>query len=174
MFFPNLQKILQFWKSLANSIYICICAIKFWSFQTVLHNIDILRSKLTLIIVCLPLIFHLSFAINLSIQLNLSSIKWVSTLTLREYKCLEAACLFETLWNSPVFLVLQISIGYLCSDSLKMLAFIIHDVRKAIVLTIQLLVHLFVYTFFHVHKLRNLISILQWRCPHCSRSDMCE
>ena len=121
---------------IANYIYSCIWVIKFWSFQTVLHNIDTLSSKLTLIIVCLPLIFHLSVAINLSIQLNLSSIKWVSTLTLREYKCLEAACLFETLWNSPVFLVLQISIGYLCSDSLKLLAFIIHYVRKAAVLMI--------------------------------------
>ena len=120
-----------------------------------LHNLDKLSSKLSLIIVCSPLIFHLSFSINLS------SIKWVSTLILREYKCLEAACLFDTLWNSLDFLVLQISIGYFCSDSLKLLSFIIHDVRKAIVLMIQLLVHLFVYTFFHVHKLKNLVSILQ-------------
>ena len=174
MFFSLLQQILQFCKSLSNYIYICICAIKFWSCQTVLHNLDKLSSKLTLIIVFLPLICHLSFSINLSIKLNLSSIKWMPTLTLREYKCLEAACLFETLWNSPIFLVLQISIGYLCLDSLKLLAFIIHDVRKATILMIQLLVHLFVYTFFHVHKLRKPVSILQWRCPHCSRSDMCE
>ena len=174
MFFPLLQQILQFWKYLANYIYSCICTIKFWSFKTVLHNLDRLSSKLTLIIVCLPLIFHLSFAINLSIQLNMSSAKWVSTLTLREYKCLEGAFLFETLWNSPIFLVLQISIGYLCSDSLKLLAFIIRDVRKAVVLIMLVACTPICLDIFPCAQAQKSCLNSSIKMPHCSRSDMCE